>query len=147
MSPEVVWLIVGGALAVGEMLMLIFVLGMFSVGALAAAAVAWAGGGVGAQVITFAGTSVVLLAGLRPVVTRHQRRPPTLVTGVDALLGERATVVEQVGGEAGQTGLVKVRGELWTARTYEGAPAIPVGSSVRVIRIEGATAFVDDVAF
>jgi membrane protein implicated in regulation of membrane protease activity len=141
-SAEVVWLIVAGVLAVGEMLTLVFVLGMFSVGALGAAAVAWAGGGVALQIVTFAGTSVALFAGLRPVVTRHRRRPPTLVSGIDALIGERGTVVEEVGPDAG---LVKVKGELWTARTYREAPAIAAGASIRVIRIEGATAFVDDV--
>jgi membrane protein implicated in regulation of membrane protease activity len=144
MSAEVVWLVVAGVLAVGEMFTLVFVLGMFSVGALGAAAVGWAGGGLALQLVTFAGTSALLFGGLRPVVSRHRRTKPLLASGVDALVGERATVVEEVGGHAG---LVKLKGELWTARTYHETPAIPVGSTVRVVRIEGATAFVDDVVF
>ena len=40
------------------------------------------------------------------------------------------------------TGQITVNGAPWTARTEEGCPAIPAGSRVRVLRIEGVKVIV-----
>ena len=40
------------------------------------------------------------------------------------------------------TGRVRIRGEVWSARSYDEAQVIPVGSTVDVFAIEGATALV-----
>ena len=41
-----------------------------------------------------------------------------------------------------RSGLVKLTGETWTARTTSGA-VLPIDQSVNVLRIEGATAIVE----
>ncbi len=144
MSAEVLWLVVAGFLAVGEMVTLALFLGMFAVGALAAAGVAFAGGGAVAQAAAFVGTSAVLVAALRPVARRHRDSPPALATGVEALVGEKGTVVEPVDGEAGR---VKIKGEVWTARVFPEGHVLPVGTPVRVLRIDGAIAVVTSSEF
>lgn len=139
-SAWLVWLIAAGALAVGEMLTLALVLGMTSAGALAAAATAAAGAGPTWQVLVFALVSVALLLGLRPVAKRHLQSAPPTATGVDALIGAPATVLAPVDG--GDGGRVKIGGEIWSARAFPEGETLPVGTPVRVLRIDGATAVV-----
>ena len=42
----------------------------------------------------------------------------------------------------GQSGRVRIGGEEWSARAYDETLVIPVGHSVDVMQIEGATALV-----
>jgi membrane protein implicated in regulation of membrane protease activity len=70
---------------------------------------------------------------------RHIKQPPLLRTGVSALVGRPAKVIEEVSDDGGQ---VRIGGELWSARPYDGSRVIPVGSTVDVFAIEGATALV-----
>ena len=48
-------------------------------------------------------------------------------------------VLEQV--DAG-AGMVKIDGELWSARAYDGTQVLAPGERVRVIEVRGATAMV-----
>ena len=52
--------------------------------------------------------------------------------GVEGMLGERATVVE----ECGPDGLVRVRGELWKAQTADGE-TLPEGARATVLAVDG----------
>jgi membrane-bound serine protease (ClpP class) len=54
-------------------------------------------------------------------------------TGAEGMVGERGEVIE---GFAGGAGRVRVRGEIWTARS-EGA--LEPGERVRVIEVDGLT--------
>ena len=133
---------VGGALlfALIEIISLDLVLIMFAGGALAAAGVNAAGGPLWLQIAMFAVVSVILLLTLRPWLLRHlKERVPLAETNVAAHVGRAALVVDRVT-EVG--GRVKLVGEVWTARTEPDAPQIPVGTEVRVVRIDGATAVV-----
>ena len=42
----------------------------------------------------------------------------------------------------GKNGRVKLSGEIWSARSYDGQSTFTPGESVRVIEISGATALV-----
>jgi membrane protein implicated in regulation of membrane protease activity len=96
-----------------------------------------AGAGLAVQLIAFVvGTALSLLI-LRPVARRHLRVPAELRTGVAALEGARATVVDEVRDGAGT---VRIGGEVWTARPYVEGDVIEAGAGVDVVRIEGATA-------
>ncbi len=133
---------VGAALLFGliEIISLDLVLIMFAGGALAAAGVNAAGGPLWLQIVTFAVVSVILLVTLRPWLLRHLRsRVPLTETNVAAHVGRTALAVDRVSEFGGR---VKLVGEVWTARTEQDAPEIPVGAEVRVVRIDGATAVV-----
>lgn len=136
------WLLwVGLALLLGaiEVSSLDFVFGMIAAAALVAALVAALGADLPLQVVSFAVAAALLLAVARPAVVRWVRpRLPATSTGTDANVGRRAEVLEQV---TARDGRVKLRGEVWSARTDGGAP-LPVGVDVEVVRIEGATAVV-----
>ena len=70
---------------------------------------------------------------------RHLKQPPTLRTGTAALVGRGALVQQEVNGHDGR---VRIGGEEWSARSYDETLVIPVGATVDVIQIEGATALV-----
>ncbi len=140
MADWLVWLVVAGACAVAEVLTLGLVLGMVAGAALVAAGVAGLGIGTAGQVATFAVATPALLLLVRPVARRHLlQSPPETRTGVAALVGQPAVVVAQVDGQGGQ---VRIGGEIWSARAYDGRQVIPEGVTADVLAIEGATALV-----
>ncbi len=55
---------------------------------------------------------------------------------VDEIVGERCKVVETVDNYAG-CGLVKVKGQIWSARGVDDEDIFEVGESLRVVAIEG----------
>jgi membrane protein implicated in regulation of membrane protease activity len=59
--------------------------------------------------------------------------------GSYALVGKKALVIEEV---TGTRGLVKLSGEVWSARSLDEDQKIPPGTSVDVMEIDGATAIV-----
>jgi membrane protein implicated in regulation of membrane protease activity len=137
----VFWLLVGIALAAGEMATLGFFLAPFAIGALLAALVAAAGAGTALSVVVFLVVSVVSFAVVRPIARRHTRMPPQIRTGTAALVGERAIVLERIANHEG-VGCVRIGGEVWTARAYDEDDVIDAGAKVQVIEIRGATALV-----
>jgi membrane protein implicated in regulation of membrane protease activity len=139
MPDWVIWMIVAVALAGGEMLTLSLFLGPLAIAALLAALVAVGGGSVELEAAAFVLGSVASLAIIRPIARRHLRTPAHTRTGAAALIGQSATVLERVDF---QHGMVKIGGEIWTARTYDEDHVIETGKRVEVMRIDGATALV-----
>ncbi|MEU9355197.1 NfeD family protein [Streptomyces griseoloalbus] len=134
------WLIGAAALGIGLVITAMPELGMLAVGAVAAAVVSGIfGGGAVAQVAVFAVVSTALIAVVRPIAHRHRAQRPQLVTGVDALKGKQAIVLERVDGAGGR---IKLAGEVWSARALDTGRAYEVGQEVDVVDIEGATAII-----
>jgi membrane protein implicated in regulation of membrane protease activity len=113
--------------------------GMFAVGAGAAAIVAALGGGIVSQFLVFVIVSVALIAVVRPIANRHRAQRPGLATGIDALKGRQAMVLERVDGHGGR---IKLAGEIWSARALDSGQSFDAGQQVDVVEIEGATAIV-----
>lgn len=134
------WLIGAAALGIGLVITAMPELGMLAVGAVAAAVVSGIfGGGAVAQVAVFAVVSTALIAVIRPIARRHRSQRPELATGVDALKGKQAVVLERVDGSGGR---IKLAGEVWSARALDTGRSYEVGQEVDVVDIEGATAIV-----
>ncbi|MEV7276246.1 NfeD family protein [Streptomyces sp. NPDC093111] len=133
------WLI--GAVGLGIPLVLTAMpeFGMLSVGAVAGAVTAALGFGIVAQVIVFAAVSVALIAVARPIAARHRDGRPGLATGIDALKGRQALVLERVDSTDGR---IKLNGEIWSARTLDTGQIFEPGEQVDVVDIDGATAVV-----
>lgn len=140
MTPAVIWLIVGLALILAEVLSGEFVLLMLGGGAFVAAGAVALGLGPVAGVVTFALASAVLVFAVRPALRRkldhavedgrmHHR----------ALIGAEAVVVSRVDGDGGR---VKIGGDLWSARPVHPDDVIEQGATVLVVEISGATAVV-----
>ena len=139
MADWVIWMLAAAALAGGEMLTLSLFLGPLSLAAVLAALVALGGGSVELQVAAFVTGSIASLAIVRPIARRHLRAPPHIRTGAAALIGQTATVLERVDRDRG---MVKIGGEVWTARAYDEDHVIEPGTRVEVLKIDGATALV-----
>jgi membrane protein implicated in regulation of membrane protease activity len=133
------WMILAGALAVGEVFTLGFFLGPVALAAVLAAIVALVGAGIELQLVAFVAGSIASLAVLRPIATRHLRTPARIRTGTAALVGSRAVVLERVDADGGK---VKLAGEVWSARTFDEDDSFEPGQRVEVMRIDGATAVV-----
>lgn len=133
------WLIGAAALGIPLVVTAMPEFGMLAVGAVAGAVVAGLGGNVVFQVLVFAVVSVALIAVVRPIATRHRAQRPQLVTGVEALKGRQAVVLERVDGSGGR---IKLAGEVWSARSLDTDRAYEAGQEVDVVEIEGATAIV-----
>ncbi|MBO4259240.1 MULTISPECIES: NfeD family protein [Streptomyces] len=133
------WLVGAAALGIPLVVTAMPEFGMLAVGAVAAAVFAGLGFGAVAQVLTFVVVSVALIAVVRPIAVRHSRQRPQLATGVDALKGKQAVVLERVDGSGGR---IKLAGEVWSARSLDTERAYEVGQEVDVVEIEGATAIV-----
>ncbi|MER6540497.1 NfeD family protein [Streptomyces sp. 900105755] len=134
------WLVVAAALGIPLVVTAMPEFGMFAVGAVAAAGTAGLGAGTVIQVLVFVVVSVALIAVVRPIANRHAAQRPQLATGVDALKGRQAVVLERVDG--GADGRIKLAGEIWSARALDPGRAYEVGQEVDVVEIEGATAIV-----
>lgn len=133
------WLIGAAALGIPLVLTAMPEFGMLSVGAVAGAVTAGLGGGTVLQVVVFAAVSVALIAVVRPVAARHRAQRPELATGVEALKGRTAVVLERVDASGGR---IKLAGEIWSARALDTAQSYEAGREVDVVEIDGATAVV-----
>jgi membrane protein implicated in regulation of membrane protease activity len=138
----VLWIVLGIALAIAEMFTATLLLIMFSAGAFAAAGAAALGAPMLLQVLVFALVSALTIGAIRPVIRRHQR--PAVETGdaafgIEAIEGSTAMVLEQVDSEHG---MIKIDGEMWTARSFDDTEVYQPGERVRVIKVKGATALV-----
>ena len=137
--PWVVWLIAAVVLGVAEYFTLTLAFGLLAAAALVAAVVAGLGGGLLAQVLAFAITGGVGLLIVRPIARRQMTHPSLVREGSYALVGKKAVVIEEV---TGTRGLIKLSGEVWSARALDEDHVIPAGTPVDVMEIEGATAIV-----
>jgi membrane protein implicated in regulation of membrane protease activity len=141
MDLWIVWVILAVLFGAGELHTNGFFLAPFAGGALIAALLGLAGLGLAATTIVFLAASVAALGVLRPVALRHRRMPTAMRTGTAALIGRQAVVVERIANHQG-LGLVKIGGEVWTARSVDGDEEIEAGRPVEVVEIRGATALV-----
>jgi membrane protein implicated in regulation of membrane protease activity len=136
----VVWVVVAVALAIGELLTPgLFFLGPLALGAAIAAIAAGLGAGFVGSTIVFIVVGLGSLLLLRPIARRHVRLPVLSRTGVDALVGRKALVTRTVDTHGGR---VRIGGEEWSARAYLDGEVLEEGSTVDVVKIEGATALV-----
>ena len=114
----------------------------FAAGALVAAVVSLLSGPVWLQILLFAVVSGGLLACLWPFVKKFLN-PKLSATNVDSVIGSEGYVTAAID-NLSATGQVKLGGMYWSARSAAGQP-IPVGTLVRVDRIEGVKAIVSPV--
>ncbi|SEF70410.1 Membrane protein implicated in regulation of membrane protease activity [Actinacidiphila yanglinensis] len=133
------WLVAAAGLGIPLVITAMPEFGMFAVGAIGGAVTAGLGGGIVVQVVVFVLVSVALLVFVRPLAYRNRQRPDQR-SGVEALKGKQAVVLERVDGGAG--GRIKLAGEIWSARSLEHDRVFDPGQHVDVVEIDGATAVV-----
>jgi membrane protein implicated in regulation of membrane protease activity len=134
------WLGIAFVLGMAEMFSLDLVLIMLAVGALAGMVTAAFDAPVAVQVLVAAGTSVAMLALVRPSLAKRLHHGPELQLGHGKLVGKQGLVTETITSLA--PGRVRLAGDIWSAEPYDETLTIEAGETVEVLEIRGATAYV-----
>ncbi len=137
------WLGLAFVLGMAEMFSLDLVLIMLAVGAVAGMIVALVGLPFAAQALVAVGTSVAMLALVRPPVAKRFHSGPELNLGHGKLVGTRGVVTEEITGL--EVGRIRIGGEIWSAAPYDESLVITPGETVEVLQIKGATAYVHPI--
>jgi membrane protein implicated in regulation of membrane protease activity len=130
---------VAAVLGVAELLTTTLAFGLIAIAAVAAAVVGAFHLSFALQLVAFAVAAGAGLGFVRPIAIKHIKQPPALRTGVAALVGRSAIVLEEVTEHGGR---VRIDGEEWSSRPYDESLVIPVGTKVDVMQIKGATVLV-----
>ena len=136
------WIVLAIALVIAEAFTATILVVFFAAGAAAAAAAAALDAPLLVQVIVFALVSGLSVAAIRPIVVRHARsalETGETAFGVEALEGAHGTVLDDV---SSNQGMIKIDGELWQARSFDGKETFTAGERVRVVKVRGATVLV-----
>jgi membrane protein implicated in regulation of membrane protease activity len=96
------------------------------------------GGSVWVQLLVFAVVSVASLLLTRKPLLRLMSRTPQVPSNAPTVVGKRAVVVIPIEEGPGQRGQVRVGTEHWSARS-EDEQAVPEGTTVDVVRIDGVS--------
>ena len=131
-----VWLLLGLALVVVEILIPAFFVLWFGVGALVAALLAFLGMSQVIQVSAFLAISFLLLVFSRTIFQSTLfRSQQSVATNVEALKGQQAIVLKAIDGSL-KTGSVKIGGEVWSAICEEETQILE-GAKVEVLDVVG----------
>ena len=141
MPDWVVWIVIAVVAFVVEATTTAFFAFYFGVAAAVVAVAAALGLSQTAQVIGFGAIAVGGLLVTRPWLVRLAGDDsPAVPTGVDAMRGRVGVVTAEIGEL--ESGLARIDGEVWTARSYYEREAIGVGTRIEVVEIRGVTALV-----
>ena len=135
----IVWLVLMVVFLAAEASTVSMVSLWFAAGALIALLTALAGGPAWLQTLLFLAVSAGLLLALRPLAKKYLS-PKLTATNVDSVVGSTGLVTAAID-NVSAVGQVKLGAMEWTARSTSGQP-IPVGTLVKVDKIEGVKAFV-----
>lgn len=140
MEDWLIWLGAAVVLALLELLSLDLVLLMLSAGALGGMVVALTGDAWVLEIVVALVVATGMLALVRPELARRLHHGPELRIGPDRLVGLRASAEEII--SSAHPGQVIIGGEQWTAKPYDEQLVIEPGTTVEVLQIRGATAYV-----
>lgn len=135
MTIWIIWLIVAAVLVIIEVMTQMVWTLCVAVGCLGAMVASLCDAGPVAQATTLAVTAVVAFIVLMPYMRRWhhrvtEREGHRLSTGMDALIGQEATVVHSI--EPGRLGRVKAYGDNSQARAHDEHASYRVGERVRI---------------
>jgi membrane protein implicated in regulation of membrane protease activity len=139
------WAVLAALAFAGELLSVSFFLFFFSLGALVALVMAFAGLGVGLQAAGFIAASLLSMVVLRPAIMhRISFRSSEPYESRDSITGKSGVVTGAI--EPGASGTVRIGStEFWTARALYPEQGLESGTRVRVLDTDGLTAVVEAV--
>jgi len=117
----------------------------FAFGAIAAAVAASLDAEVWVQLVVFAAVSVLSLVLTRRPLKAALRSAPLVPSNAPAIVGRRGVVTIAIPAGTGGRGQVRIGTEDWSARPAGSEVAIPEGTTVEVVALEGVTALVRPV--
>ncbi len=140
--PSICWLAALIILLLVEAATVALVSLWFALGALAALLTSFWVDNLWVQFGVFLTVSLVSLLMIRPL-TRRFVTPRQVATNADRAVGQEGVVTQTIDNLKAR-GQVSVQGTVWTARAQDDT-AIPAGTQVKILRIEGVKLIVSPV--
>ena len=145
MTPAQYWLIAAIVLFILEVITPGFVLANLAVAAMASSAAAWFGASFNMQLLVFAVTGLISFVTLRPLLRKTIMKGKHAVpTGTSALIGRVVRVTDDIPPPP-EVGRVQIDGDSWQAISQHTAP-IAAGTTVRILRVDSASVYVEPVS-
>lgn len=139
-----VWLIIAGLCFIIEMATVGFFVFWFGIGALAAMITSIiTPENIVLQCVIFVIVSVILLFLTKPLVNKLTKKDKKVETNAYSIIGKTGIVTQDINPTLG-IGLVKIAGEVWSAKTEDGT-IIDKGSEIKVVKIDGVKAVVEPI--
>lgn len=144
MLPWQVWLIIAGLCFIIEIATVGFLIFWFGVSALLTCLVSLFVPNVIAQTAIFIILSIFFICLSRPFANKIGNKDQT-VTNSNAVIGKEGIVTKTINVTPGEVGQVKVSSDIWSAVATNYTGSIPVGSTVRVLSIDGVKLVIDPI--
>ena len=139
-----IWLIVAGVCFIIEMATVGFFVFWFGVGALISMIVSlFIPESIPIQCAVFVVTSVILLFLTKPLVNKFTKKDKKIDTNSYSIIGKKGIVTQDIN-PIHSVGLVKVSGEVWSAKTADGS-LIEKGNEIKVLKIDGVKVVVEKI--
>ena len=136
------WLIAAGVFFIIEIATVGFLIFWLGIGALLAMLTSFITDNIAIQTAVFVVTSAVLIPLTKPFVDKFTRKD-SMPTNSYSLIGKKGIVTKEINSING-TGLVKVNGEIWSAKT-EDESLIPQSAEIKVVSIDGVKLIVKPI--
>lgn len=131
-----IWLIAAIIFCAAEILYNGFFIIWFAIGSLAALITSFITPNLVIQTIVFLLISFILLITLTKRITQKLSNKDSIATNINGLIGKKGIVIETIGKNNLEPGLVKLDGETWSATSLNDE-AIEKGTLVEVSDIKG----------
>jgi membrane protein implicated in regulation of membrane protease activity len=136
------WIIAGVLCLIAEIFTAGFVVGVLGIGCFGASAACFLGYGLTVQVICFTIATLLGFIFIRPLFMKFMYgKGDGGKIGVEALVGKYASVIVEIDNRRNK-GRIRLGAEEWRAASENGNN-IDEGQTVKVVRIDGATAYVE----
>ena len=136
------WLIAAGVFFIIEIITVGFLIFLLAIGALLAMATSFFTSSIVIQTAVFVISSAILIPLTKPFVDRFTKKDST-PTHSYSLIGKKGIVTTEINSING-TGLVKVNGETWSAKTEDESVILP-STEIEVISIDGVKLIVKPI--
>lgn len=138
------WLIAAGIFFVFEMITVGFLVFWLGIAALITMIVSFFTDNIVIQTAVFVISSISLIFLTKPFVRKFMNSKDNLATNANSIIGKNGIVTEDINSTL-STGLVKINGETWSAKSYD-EDFIPKGSTITVTKIDGVKAVVTTIS-
>lgn len=136
------WLIAAGVFFIIEIATVGFLIFWLGIGALLAMLTSFITDNIAIQTAVFVVTSAALIPLTKPFVDKFTKKD-SMPTNSYSLIGKKGIVTKEINSING-TGLVKINGETWSAKT-EDESLIPQSTEIEVVSIDGVKLIVKPI--
>ena len=138
-----VWLIIAGICFILETFTAGFLIFWLGIAALLSMLTSFITPDIAIQSIVFVVSSAILIPLTKPLVNKYINSK-TVKTNAFSIIEKKAIVTTEIN-PMEATGQIKVNGEIWSAKS-ESERIVPVGTEVKVLKIEGVKAIVQELS-